>query len=255
MTPELPPAGPAATPQPAEWDWLAPPGPALKALRFALHLVNRALMRGLFRLSVDGLDRLPPSTSSGLPRGEGPLVLVCNHASDLDGPAVAAALPWASVSRGWWGGENQRVFTRRARRLAARVAHLFPVDDRASGASLAPALEVLRRGGLVVWFPEEWRSPDGTLQPFLTGVGWLVKETGAQAVPVLIRGTFEALPRGRRLPRLRPLRVVFGAPLEPETLEASGEGKSPEARIASALHAAVAALGGEGGEGDWEGRQ
>ncbi|MFQ5984043.1 MAG: AMP-binding protein [Alphaproteobacteria bacterium] len=232
-------AAPAGAP--VERDWLAPPGPGLRAFGFALYLLNRALIRGLFGLKVEGLDRLPEP--------DGPLLLASNHTSDLDTFAVAAALPWRQTRRIHWGGDAQRMFSGRSRRLVARAARVFPVDDRTPGASLAVGVEVLRRGKLLVWFPEEWRSPDGRLQPFLPGVGRLVKETGAVAVPAVIRGTFEALPRGRRLPRLRPLRIIFGAPLEPQALEASGRGQSAEAKIAHALQAAVASLAGEGGGG------
>lgn len=225
----------------AERDWLAPPGPALEALGLALYLLNRTLVRGLFGLEVEGLDRLP--------KGRGPLILVSNHASDLDPLAVSAAVPWAWARRVHWGGDAGRLFSGPLRRLAARAVHVFPVDDRAPGRSLRFGVEVLRRGGILVWFPEEWRSPDGTLQPFLPGVGRLVHETGTAAVPLLVRGTFEAMPRGRRLPRLRSLHVLFGAPVEAQALAASGQGATPEARITQALHAAVAALASEGGEG------
>jgi hypothetical protein len=38
-------------------------------------------------------------------------------------------------------------------------------------------------------------------------------DTKADALPTAIRGTFEALPKQRRWPRLLPLGVTFGVPL------------------------------------------
>ena len=61
-------------------------------------------------------------------------------------------------------------------------------------------------------------------------------------VPARISGTFEAMPRGRRVPRPVPLRIAFGPSIEPEQLAARGAGDSKPVRIANALHDAVAAL-------------
>jgi long-chain acyl-CoA synthetase len=104
------------------------------------------------------------------------------------------------------------------------------------------AAEVLRRGRILIWFPEEWRSPTGELQHFLPGVGKLLKESGAPAVPAFIRGTFEAMPRNRRLPRPAPVSVVFGDPVPAPELETKGAGANAPERIANALHDAVADL-------------
>jgi long-chain acyl-CoA synthetase len=102
---------------------------------------------------------------------------------------------------------------------------------------------VLGAGDVQVWFPEAWRSPDGRLQRFLPGIGQLLLRSGAPAAPAFIGGAFEAMPRGRRVPRLHRITVVFG-PAEPvETLREAGTGRTDEERIADALRRRVAALG------------
>jgi long-chain acyl-CoA synthetase len=101
---------------------------------------------------------------------------------------------------------------------------------------------VLSSGGTQVWFPEGWRSPDGRLQRFLPGIGILVTRSRARAVPVYVSGSFQAWPRTRRWPRPHPVRVVFGAPLAPEDLEARGRADSAEERVASALEAEIRSL-------------
>jgi long-chain acyl-CoA synthetase len=122
------------------------------------------------------------------------------------------------------------------------LAHLFPVDDRAPGASLEMAAAVLERGRILVWFPEEWRSATGELQRFLPGVARLAQTTEASLVPSYIGGTFQAMPRTRRLPRPARVRVVFGAPVTAEELAARGQGESYDARLCAALRDAVVAL-------------
>jgi long-chain acyl-CoA synthetase len=124
----------------------------------------------------------------------------------------------------------------------ARIAHIFPVDERAPASAVAMGAEVLRRGHGLVWFPESWRSPDGELQQFLSGIGYLLERSPAPVIPARIGGTFEAMPRGRRLPRLTALRITFGPPLQPADLASGGADDSVPARIARALRDAVAAL-------------
>jgi hypothetical protein len=54
-------------------------------------------------------------------------------------------------------------------------------------------------------------------------------------VPARIVGTFEAMPRGRSVPRLHPVSIVFGDPVRPA---------GAPAQIAAALRDAVASLPG-----------
>ena len=110
------------------------------------------------------------------------------------------------------------------------------------GAALETARRVVQAGNILVWFPEGWRSPDGQLQHFLSGIGQLLLRIGAPAVPAYIGGTFQALPRGRRLPRLRRLTVKFGPALLAASLRAIGTGRTDDERVADGLHQKVAAL-------------
>jgi len=108
--------------------------------------------------------------------------------------------------------------------------------------SLALGAEVINRGQILAWFPEEWRSPTGALQAFRPGVGYILSATGAAAVPALIEGSFEAWPRHRRWPRRRPVRIRFGRPRSVGELDASGAGASEIERIADGVRQAVAEL-------------
>ena len=76
----------------------------------------------------------------------------------------------------------------------------------------------------------------------------LIAESGAPAVPMRIGGTFEAMSRYRRMPRLRPVRLTIGAAIGAEALAARGGGDDPSRRIADALQDAVGSLGETGRE-------
>src|SRR5262249_55865562 len=72
------------------------------------------------------------------------------------------------------------------------------------------AQSILRSGRPVLIFPEGTRSVDGTLRTFKPGIGLLGVELGVPIVPCHIHGTFEALPKGKSVPRRAPIRVTFG---------------------------------------------
>jgi long-chain acyl-CoA synthetase len=215
--------------------WLAPTGPWLTTLALALYALNRLLMRGLFRLHITGAAKLPET---------GAFVITSNHVSDLDGLSIAAALPWSQFRRLYWAGDLVRMFSNPLNRLFCRAMHVFPVEANRPGAVLEAARRVLKAGGVQVWFPEAWRSPDGMLQRFLPGIGQLLLRSGAPAVPAFIEGAFEVLPRGRRVPKVHQITVVFGHPEPVDVLRVAGTGRTDEERIASALRQRVAALAG-----------
>ncbi|HET9149454.1 MAG TPA: lysophospholipid acyltransferase family protein, partial [Alphaproteobacteria bacterium] len=113
-------------------------------------------------------------------------------------------------------------------------------------ATLALPVAVLKRGDCLAWFPEGWRTPDGNMLAFQPGIGRIVAETGAPVVvPAFISGSFEALPRDRRVPRLHPIRIRFGQPIAANLLPDRGQGATEYERIADALRQAVLDLADE----------
>lgn len=213
--------------------WLAPPAPLYRLLGLGLQAVVRLVLRFGFRLRVEGREHLP---------AKAPFVIACNHVSDLDPAIVAIALRPAQLRDLHWGGDRGRLFTSGWGRLLARIARIFPVDERTPAVTLALARRVLEQGEALAWFPESWRSPTGELQRFLPGIGVVLADSGPAVIPARIFGAFEAWPRDRRWPRLHPVRIVFGAAVSPDQLAAEGPGETRPLRIAAALQARVAGL-------------
>ena len=188
-------------------------------------------MRGPFRLRVKGLENLPD---------EGPFIIAPNHVSYLDAFAVAAALRHSVLRRTYWAGWTGAAFGNLAR-LVSRLAQVVPIDlGRAGFSSLAFGAAVLRRGQNLVWFAEGERSPTGTLQPFKPGVGMLLSYYPVPVVPVFIRGTYEAMPRGGFLRRLEQVTVTFGEPFDTRSFRLP----DPRSRSSRPCARRVAELGG-----------
>jgi long-chain acyl-CoA synthetase len=217
--------------------WLAPRTWRERALGRLLHALNWLGMRLVFRLSVEGRENLP---------SDGPVLVCPNHASDLDPPAIAAALPRHARARAVWAADRVAMFRPPIRRRICRPVRVFPVDEAVPEVAVDLALEALGDGAVQVWFPEGWRAPEGRLMPFQAGVGRIVAGADPVVVPAWIDGTFEALPRWRRFPRLAKVRVVFGEGVPAARLreEAGGrEGRERDEAIASALRERVRRLG------------
>jgi 1-acyl-sn-glycerol-3-phosphate acyltransferase len=168
-------------------------GPAAAAVK--------AVTSRYYRLSVTGADRVPRT---------GPAVLAANHDSLIDIPILVAA-----TRRPVWFMAKEELFRPAVASRFVRALGGFPV--RRGGHDLEAvraALEVLRRGRLLGMYPESTRTAD--LLPFYPGAAWVALATGAPLVPVAIRGTFESMPRGSRIPRRTNVTVRFGEPLRPE---------------------------------------
>jgi 1-acyl-sn-glycerol-3-phosphate acyltransferase len=146
----------------------------------------------------------------------GPLLIVANHASHLDTPAVLAALP-AQLRHRTAVAAAADYFYRS--RLVGATASLgigtfaFPRHGREG---MARAAALLSDGWNVLIFPQGSRGADATWQPFRTGVGHLLARTGVAVLPLGISGSRALWPRGQYLPRRGSVEIRFGAVWRPE---------------------------------------
>ncbi|MBV8341134.1 MAG: 1-acyl-sn-glycerol-3-phosphate acyltransferase [Gammaproteobacteria bacterium] len=146
-------------------------------------------------------ERLPP----------GQCVVVCNHASYLDGIVLTAALPprFAFVIK----REMAAVPLAGAllRRLGSEFVERF---DRGRGAR--DARRVLRNaseGRSLVFFPEGTFTRQPGLLGFHTGAFASASRAGCPLVPAVVRGTRRALAPNRPLPLPGPVELEILAPL------------------------------------------
>ena len=175
------------------------PEPANR-LYTVLRLLAVGIMRTLFRLESSGRENIPAT---------GPVLLVANHSSLLDPPLVggAAVRQVSFLAKAelfeipGFGGLIRRLNARPVRR------------EGADPGALRTAMRVLADGRALLIFPEGTRGDEGVLRPAKAGAGMLAVLSGAPVIPVYVRGSGRAWPRGRRLPRPTKVTVTFGEPL------------------------------------------
>jgi 1-acyl-sn-glycerol-3-phosphate acyltransferase len=159
-----------------------------------------AVMRLYFRMEARGAEHVPAS---------GGVLLVSNHSSVLDPPIIGSACPRDLCFMAKAELFRIPLLGALIHRLNARPVRREGSDSRA----LKDALRVLQAGDALLVFPEGTRGPEGELREAKAGAGMLAVASGAAVVPVYIRGSGGALPRGRVLPRPRKVEVRFGPPL------------------------------------------
>ena len=172
-----------------------PPGTWLWLYRFG-HRVFPLAMALLTRRTVHGRDRVP---------AQGPVVLVANHSSMLDGPVIVSVLRRRPVFL-----IKEEMFTGVLGAVLRRVGQIPIRRDAVDRGPLQTALGVLRGGGLVGVFPEGTRG-SGDVTRVHNGAAWLARSGNAVLLPVACRGT--SRPTGTRR-RWRPrVDVLIGEPL------------------------------------------
>ena len=203
--------------------------PLLDPLVFLTMRMLKVLSRILFRLRYYGLENLPQRL---------PFLICPNHASFLDGPLLASILPRRVIYNMFIHGYSDYWENAFSRRLA-KVCNIVAIDPNVN---LIRAMQLgavgLKHGRVLLIFPEGTRSIDGDVQEFKKGAAILALELGIPIVPVGIRGTFEAWPRGGSF-RLHPVELHFGKPIDPRAFRQAGD---PYGAITNALRKEVITL-------------
>ncbi|GAB1330951.1 lysophospholipid acyltransferase family protein [Streptomyces sennicomposti] len=197
------------------------------------------LLRVVFRPRIEGLEHVPAS---------GPAIVAGNHLSFSDHflmPAILRRRITFLAKTEYFTGPGLK-----GRLTAAffRSAGQIPVDrsgKEAGRAAIREGLGVLRRGELLGIYPEGTRSPDGRLYKGKVGVAVMAIEAGVPVVPCAMIGTFEAQPPGRVVPRVRPVVIRFGEPLDFSRFAGMTEQKAVLRAVTDEIMYAILSLSGQ----------
>ena len=182
------------------------PGLLLNVVRYILKTALKLIFLVYGRLSVRGTENLP---------SQGAYILAPNHLSLADAPAVVSALSWRVAAQTFFLGTTDYFGGPLTSKIASDI-NVIPVDMevRLYGAMQLSAY-VLRHNRVLCVFPEGGRSRDGNIKEFKKGVGIIAKELNIPIIPVAIKGTYEMLPTGKRIPSPARVSVTFGKAVYP----------------------------------------
>lgn len=157
----------------------------------------------LLRMRCKGRRHIPAS---------GPALVCANHQSVLDPPLIGLAFD-----------RRLNYLARRSlfksRLFAAFIEFLdaIPIDRDGSGlGGLKETLRRLKRGEMVLIFPEGTRTRDGEVSPLKPGFVSVARRSRAPLLPVGLDGAFDVLPTGAVLPRPTVVHLVIGEAISPE---------------------------------------
>lgn len=159
-------------------------------------------------------------------RMRAPVVFVANHSSHLDTPAILRALPLKWRQRTAVAAAADYFYKRRA--IAHSVALVFntvPLMRRGGGVggdSTEHVDRLIDQRWNLLMFPEGTRSRDGRIGKMRSGAAVIAAQHGVPIVPILVRGTHDAMPPGRNWPkrlkgrflsRRHRVEIHFGPPI------------------------------------------
>jgi len=192
------------------------------------HFVFYFLFKPLFGFKVIGEENVPKS---------GPVIIACNHASNLD-PVIVGTAMWRRVNF----MAKEELFTTPAVDFFLRSWRSFPISrEHLDKTMLKTILGKLKDGEALGVFPEGTRSEGDQFLPAKPGVGLIVSMSKAPVIPVYIKGSYRTLAKVHKKLRLVPLSIAFGKPVDFSGLE-GGRGTEHYQRVADTVMDAIAGL-------------
>src|SRR2546428_8989017 len=165
-----------------------------------IRLWAEPLLHLLFRISVEGRERIPTS---------GAYVLTANHLNWLDSFAILASFP--AEPRVHFLGDTTMLVTRKVQwALVKTVGGYIPVNRQAQPdlVLFEHANRCLERGGVIAIYPEgHYGATEGEVSPFKKGFAHFAVDNHVPVLPVALSGTQDLWLRKR-------IRLIIGQPID-----------------------------------------
>ena len=170
------------------------------------------LSQGLSRVGANIFWKFRAFGLENIPRSGG-VLLASNHQSFLDPVLIAMVL-----SREMHFMARRTLFRNPVLRVIIAGYNAFAIErDTADVKGVKEAIARLKAGNLLLVFPEGTRTGDGSIAP-MKSVGVIAARAAVPIVPVLIQGAYEVWPKGRVIPHLGRISLIFGRPMDPENI-------------------------------------
>jgi len=153
---------------------------------------------------VNGLQNVPE---------RGPFIIAANHASYMDHFIIMSTLiPY--LNRKIHHLAKREHFDNIFKKIWHTYVGAVPIDRQSGGKeTLKWAINALKEGKIIAIHPEGTRSLTGKIQKAKTGVTRLALLSKAPVIPIGLIGTFEILPKGKYIPKLKKAIINIGKPI------------------------------------------
>jgi long-chain acyl-CoA synthetase len=192
------------------------PEPVKTLVKSILGRGQKALYDTVLETKVTGRAYIPHNRNT---------IVVANHTSHLDMGLVKYALGSYGEGIVTLAASDYFFDDKWKRAYFENFTNLASLDRKGTiNKTLRQAGEILEQGKTVLIFPEGTRSADGQLQEFKRAVAHLAVSHNVDVLPIYLRGTHQAMPKGATVPAKRAISAHIGPVLPVSDLRRLTEG-------------------------------
>jgi 1-acyl-sn-glycerol-3-phosphate acyltransferase len=154
-----------------------------------------------FKRKVTGLENIPKDKT---------FILAINHSSYMDHFLILTTFVRALDKKVHFLAKKEH-FDNAMTSSWHNWAGAVPIDRKAGGKkALRWAIAALKKGKIIAVYPEGTRTLNGKLQEGKTGIARLALAAKVPVLPIGIIGTFEILPKGKKIPCFKRAEMHIG---------------------------------------------
>ena len=144
---------------------------------------------------------------------EGAFIIAANHESYMDHLIIASIFICHLDKKVHFLSKKEH-FDNVFKKAWHTYAGAIPLDRKTGGKeALIWAVKALKKGKIIAIHPEGTRTLTGKLQRGKTGIARLALAAKVRVIPVGLIGTFEILPKGKYIPKLKRAIMNIGKPM------------------------------------------
>ena len=181
------------------------------------------MLHAYFRGRIYGAEHVPQ---------EGPLVVVCNHASHFDPPIVSSCMrrPVAFMAK-------EELFNIPVLKHGIKLYGAYPVKrGMADRSAIRSALACLEEGWAIGVFLEGTRTPDARIHDPKLGAALIAAKAKVPLLPVSLWGTQKILVKDSPVPHSVPVTVRIGQVIDAPTSTKREELEAITQKCKEAIH-------------------